>query len=391
MKIGIITFQMAWNCGAVLQCYALQEFLRGKGFEVVIINYCPKYKAERYKKYPNPLFSFFYTYKNQTHLKFIDRIIKSIKASGRTILNYSSKSGRLKLKRDFESFCNTNLILTRKYISLDELKKDAPECDVYISGSDQLWNPKLTNWKLDGAYFLDFGKKSTRRITYAVSACELDIFQYKQKLNYYGKKLDAISLREIDQKEEFEEAFGKEVSVCLDPTFLIPVEEYKKIENNKNIPDYKYILVYALDNPGKNDVLFNETRRLKQRLNLPVYVIAGPHKWPYQIVQYKPRDGISPGEFLSFIKNAETIITNSFHATVFSILYRKEFFSIGTPGRSNRIINLLNCCGLSHRMLTEGVNSEELLKETIDFESVFDALSKYREVSIHYLGDNLKW
>ena len=222
MKVGIITFQLAWNCGAVLQCYALQEYLRKLGNEVVVINYRPAYKEYRYKKYGNP---FVNAYKElQT-----SGTKSAAKKFARTVLNYRADSEHIRQWNGFKEFCEKYLNLTREYTNIDELRADPPPCELYISGSDQLWNPKLTNGRLDEVYFLNFGNENVRRITYAISACELNLNKYGSQLKELCCGLDALSLRETEGKEKLEFLLGKEISICPDPTFLLDTDVFKRI------------------------------------------------------------------------------------------------------------------------------------------------------------------
>ncbi|MGN0470458.1 MAG: polysaccharide pyruvyl transferase family protein [Acutalibacteraceae bacterium] len=385
MKIGIITFQLAWNCGAVLQCAALQRMLESSGYEVCVINYCPKYKDYRYKKYQNPFLVALGAYKSNKQLSLIKRSIKAIKSAGRAILNYNPKSGRIKQKKDFAQFCENFLNLTREYKSLEELKADPPKCDVYISGSDQLWNPNLTNEKLDGAYFLDFGDDTIIKASYAVSACELDVQKNKESLEDLLENLDYISLREDEKKSELETLVSKNISICIDPTLLLDAEQYADMESDKVNIEEPYLLVYALDNPGSDEPLFKTVKNLSEQRNLKIKVISGPHKWPYAIDGYQPRDGISPQEFLSYIKNADVVVTNSFHATAFSIIYRKEFYVLTTQGRGARLVELLNKIGLEKQLLC-GDNAENVKCCGIDYSNALKKLEEYCTYSKKYLN-----
>ena len=384
MKIGIITFQLAWNCGAVLQCAALKRKLESWGNEVEVINYLPDYKRYRYVKYQNPFKVAYKNFSQNKKQKKLTRLKKALKASVRVVLNYSSKSGRLKQKNDFAEFNEHFLNLTREYHNLKELQKDPPACDVYISGSDQLWNPNLTNGTPDGAYFLDFGDKQIVKASYAVSVCELDVNKWRSELKALLCNFDYISLRETEMKSDLEDICQKEISVCIDPTFLLDADAYLEFEKTVECPD-KYLLVYALDNPGSNDLLFKTVKKLSEKRGLEIMVISGPHKWPYSVRKYSPQDGISPGEFLTYIKNADVVVTNSFHATAFSVIYQKDFYTITTPGRGSRVTELLTNLQLQDRLLTDSDNMLDGTYKTLDYSIVKEKLLKHRLSSEVYL------
>lgn len=376
VKIGIITFQLAWNCGAVLQCYALQEYLQSLGHEAIVINYCPQYKEYRYKKYGNP---------------FVNAI-KELQTGGpkratkkfvRTILNYREGSEYLRQWNGFKVFCEKYLNLTRKYDSIEALRIDPPDCDLYISGSDQLWNPKLTNGQLDEVYFLDFGNENVRRITYAISVCELNMDQYGCRLKELCHRLDAVSLREVEGKEKLEILIKREVSICPDPTFLVNTDVFKRIIADKQKPNKDYIVVYALeDSSGDSSQLFSQVGKLKERYQKEVLVITGPRNWPFSVTQIR---GICPEEFLYYINNAFCVVNNSFHATVFSILFKKQFVTMGFRNRSARMLELLNNVGLQNRYYDNTKDIIEIMEEKIEYYKIERKIEVLRDQGTSYL------
>lgn len=376
MKIGIITFQLAWNCGAVLQCYALQEYLRTLGHEVVVINYRPKYKEYRYRKYGNPFVNASKELQNAGPKR-------AIKCFARTILNYRAGSEHLHQWNGFKEFCEKYLNLTRKYDSIDALRTDPPACDLYISGSDQLWNPKLTNGQLDEAYFLNFGNENVRRITYAISTCELNLEQYGRQMKALCGKIDALSLRESEGKDKLQTLLGKHISICPDPTFLVNTDVFRRLFADKQKPERDYIVVYALeDGSGDSSHLFSQVRKLKERYGKEILVISGPRKWPYQVTQIR---GICPEEFLYYIHNAFCIVNNSFHATVFSILFQKQFVTMGFQNRSVRMMRLLENTGLQNRFCGDKGDVCMIMEEKIEYKDVINRIKGLRQTGISYI------
>lgn len=210
-----------------VQCYALQQYLENIGNEVVVINYRPKYKKYRYEKYGNPFINAYKEFQ-------INGMKQAAKKFARTILNYRTGSEHLRQWNGFEDFSEKYLNLTHEYASIDELRKNPPACDLYISGSDQLWNPKLTNGQLDEAYFLNFGDKDVRRITYAISACELDLDRYRVQLVQLCSELEAISLREPEGKESLERLLEKKLAYARTLRFwLIPMYSKKSLQTER--------------------------------------------------------------------------------------------------------------------------------------------------------------
>lgn len=380
MKIGIITFQLAWNCGAVLQCYAMQEYLKSRGHDVVVINYRPDYKKYRYVKYCNP----FLTAKKEIEgtKGFKGAAKKYINKFGRTILNFRSDSEHIRQYYGFQSFCQERLNLTQVYTSIEELNQCPPECDVYISGSDQLWNPKLTNNELDSAYFLQFGAKSINRITYAISACEFDPEKNGETLRTLSNQLDHISLREHEGMETIEKLTGKKIEICPDPTFLPDRNVFDILEPKYVVGKQDYILVYLLTDTTNDTSAFDIVKKIKEKTNKEVLVISGPRHWPYEVTQIQ---GVLPEEFVFYIKNASFVVCNSFHATVFSILYKKQFITLSFKNRNSRMLELLHNLDLTSRMLKDVNDLDELLEDTIDYTAVEKKAQAQHEIGAEYL------
>ena len=153
MKIGIITFHFAHNHGAVLQCCALKKYLESQGHEVKVIDYRPKYHTVRYDAVKNP-----FRYAADVCKKKKPSSLKKIKVFCRSVaraIKLNIKGTDKKNDELFAAFTKKHLNLTECYTSLKSLKKNPPELDAYISGSDQLWNPDLLDQEFDRAYFLE--------------------------------------------------------------------------------------------------------------------------------------------------------------------------------------------------------------------------------------------
>ena len=388
MKIGIITFHATWNCGAVLQCVALKTKLESMGHQVCVINYRPVYNVEKYRKYPNPLKEAWNAVRNEKENKVAKKIFVGVKKFVKTIWEYNPKGWRIRKEKEFCKFREKNFDETIIYNSIEELKNNPPLCDVYISGSDQVWNPTLTNGNIDEAYFCDFGPDSVKRIGYAVSACQLDIEKEKNKLGRLVKRFDRISLREVEKRDELEKIYGKNINICIDPTLLLTKEDYKYLESVCKDTDEPYICVYAFDYKESRTQLFETVKRVKEQSGLhTIKVISGPRKWPFRVEQYRPRNGVTPGEFLWYIKNAEIVITNSFHATTFSIIYGKKFYSLIVQGRGSRVVELLENIGLKNRLIQDESDIVNLKDTAINYNIVENRLDKFRNYATNYIRE----
>lgn len=361
MKISIITFHNTSNFGASLQCVALSHYLVKLGHEVEVVNYLPAFVRDK---------------------KSIFKEIKKVKTSKNRIraivkgLAYLIYTPQL-IRRDkkFESFISNNLRLSRPYFNSDEVMEKPPTADLYICGSDQIWNPELTGGKLDKAFFLQFTKK--RKASYGASIGEFNIEKQADNLKVLTKDFTSISVREKSVEKRLSEAIGRKVEVVLDCTLLLDKEDYRSFENDTNIIKQPYLLIYNIQN-SKEAVL--AAKNISRERDLAVIDIS-PNPFA-KIDSVKKLVDIGPGEFLSLFKNAEYIITNSFHGTIFSILYEKEFFAFPHSLRAGRIVDLLNVLGLSSRLVKA---SSDITSDTILYSAVKEKLAEQRKHSYDYL------
>lgn len=341
MKIDIITFHFVPNQGAVLQCFASKKFLERQGHEVKIIDYRPDYHTVRYDKVKNPFKYAAWYWRKHAKKRLLIRVRIYVQSVVRAIIMNIKQPDAGKLD-EFEKFVHKNLSLTERYTSLNQLKENPPIADAYISGSDQLWNPELLNQEYDNAYFLDFGKEDTARVSYAVSMGKIQDSMSLKKLKGCCENLTAISLREYDK--EAINAIGHDVHICIDPTLLLNAEDYEAAESKvkENAP---YIFVYGFENTaGIHDAL--EVAKGKYACK----VINGcPHRIKLGDSAQKLRD-YGPDRFLTLVKNAECVVTNSFHGTAFSIIYHKDFITVTHSTRGGRMTSLLYHLGLTSRL-----------------------------------------
>lgn len=357
-KIGIITFHNAHNYGAILQTYALQKVLKAETF---IIDYRNNQVDNQYK--------------------VIRPLTRNIKKTIRQLLSdlYHVKARYLK-NRNFKRFIKVNLKLSRKYKSIESLKKNPPKADIYITGSDQVWNTSIVG-ELSDAYTLNFGSSQTKKISYAASIGhkEIDkqyIEEYKTKIS----KLNAISVREEDAKVALNKIIDNNIDVVLDPTLLIKKEEWIKEIENYSIKQEKYILTYVVEDNEEQTKIVDYLSDITG-YRIIEFSLRNHHK---NIIGNAYVEG--PLEFINLIKNAEYIVTTSFHATAFSILFEKKFFVVPHIETGSRVTNLLEKLGIENRKF---YNLEEFKK--IDFEKEINymdinkRLEKLREESFTFL------
>ncbi|MCR5226389.1 MAG: polysaccharide pyruvyl transferase family protein [Eubacterium sp.] len=372
MKVGIITFHFVSNQGGVLQAYASQTFLEKNGHEAYIIDYRPGYHNVRYAVMKNPFtYSKHYWMKFQNQ-SFLKRMLLTIRSFARCIYMNLKKTDA-GVASEYDNFINKNLHLTRGYKSLRQLESNPPRFDAYVTGSDQLWNPELLDYKFDPAYFLLFGDKNIPKVAYAVSTGKNLSADEESQLKQLASELSAVSMREF--YESTVGAIGKYTHICIDPTLLLDATDYSSVESERE--EETYIFVYG----------FETTDDIIQAVDLAVkkygcrVVNGSPHRVKLNLETTNLRD-FGPDRFLTLIKNAQCVVTNSFHGTAFSIIYKKDFVTVAHSTRGRRMIELLGKVNLNQRLW----GAEEFsFDKPIDWNSVYNILKVLRKYSGEYL------
>lgn len=369
-KVGIITFHASHNYGSMLQAYALQQTVLNMGYDCEIINFRTKLQRKSYQ------------------LPLIYGTLKGrIK---RTFLYAPYLLSLNKQYRLFESFLNKKYHLSSKeYTTLEELKQNILDYDIYISGSDQIWNTSCFDF--DWAYFLPFAGH-VRRIAYAPSMGakpfrsinnEDTSKKIAELLSYY----DYISVREQQTKNKIAQLTNLNCAVTLDPTLLIKPEIWNKMAGNVPLVSGDYIFLYT---PWFNEAVYTEAERISKELNMPV-VISHLHKeWKYNrniiFKSYRCHLATGPIEFLNLCKFAVFSIGHSFHLSVFSILLRTPFYIINGM-EDSRIRDLLVLTKLEH--LGRKPQQGHDIIPSIDFNDAHNRIEKARAQSLEWLHKSL--
>ncbi len=353
MKIGILTFHRANNYGAFLQAFALKHYLEGLGHHVEIVDYWPAGHANVYK-----LLNL--DWKHQSFVKILKALISFA-------LGYSRRKKR-KDKMEYLVQKYFNLSLSPKYEKPEELSSLDYDCVVY--GSDQIW------WKstipryegFDPVYWGEYINPMIKKVTYAPSMGIIDLTQEdKLQIQKWLKNFDAISVRETELYQAIQGLTEKSISVVLDPVFLLSKEEWSKycIPINRS----KYILYYNLL-PSKEADGF--VKNLKARLNYEIVEITGSVSMKKVGRQYmQTADAF---EFISYIKNAEIVVTSSFHGVVFSIMFGKKFYAVGMGNKVGRVKSLLSTLNIEECLVAEKDYSN------IDFDKIRSKVNQSLEI-----------
>lgn len=356
--VGIFTFHYAMNYGAVLQAYALSKVCEEKGADVEIINYYSK-NHER---------------ANNIIMDKKRGFLKSLIYGLLVLPNYL----KIKVKKKkFDYFRETKLKLSPRYETPDELISSLPLKDIYITGSDQVFN--LVSDNNIRVYYLSFGKPvGVRKIAYAPSF-GTSVFDesLEKRVGKHLADFDILSCREKDGADFMKRITGRDVPTVLDPVFLLSVSEWQKLLEQpcQLLWNYnRYIFVYDLNG---RDHLINLANKLKHSEKLPIVCLTTKK---YRVKKYhvdKVIMNAGPEDFISYIKNATYVITDSFHGTAFSLIFEKRFITLNAlPKASQRIKSLLEMLNLSHRFFELGDtdNVASVINRNDDYKKDLDTL-----------------
>ena len=364
MKIGILTYHRAHNYGALLQAYALQTYLRGLGHQTEIIDYWPDYHAEVYQLIPD-----------FNVLSFKGKI----KAILLLMIGYSRTLKRSGL---YKQFMREQFSVSHKpqYATKESMK--GLEYDVVVYGSDQIWR------RVDYPLFQGFSDvfygaypiKVNRKISYAASMGIIDVKEEdKSNLKQMLSNFDAISVREQELKQLVDELTGQPVALVLDPVFLLEKEQWTQLSPHPIVTNHdKYIFFYQLAASEEAILL---TNRLAAHYGYKVIEIRGRVE-PLLFGDRYLQTG-STTDFISLIKNAEIVVSTSFHGVAFSLLFEKPFYALGMKKNSGRVQSLLDNLGIPQRLLSD-INLADF-KDKIDYDQVNEKMTTLKQQSKNYL------
>lgn len=369
--IGIMTYHAAHNYGSVLQAYATQTILQKLGYSSEIINY----RLRNQKAYYNDLYSL--RFGNKNFLRRLMKLPEHRKASLRS--------------RKFENFISERLILTEKeYTEYNDLLVLKDRYSVLMSGSDQVWNEHCTaEFQTEPpesilGYYLAFGSDAVKRIAFSSSfggMREDEILKYKE----YLAKYDFLSCREQTGANMLSELLGGEVINTLDPTLVLSRDEWE-IDGVYNV-DKDYIFVYTLKGYRGVQAMLKDVVLWARREGLKVICVA-PFS-PVHVAGIEAFADCGPLDFLSYIKNAKLVITDSFHGTAFAVNFGVPFYSIQAD-KDQRKAQLLNKLGMAHRILSSSTELSRADDYDCDFTETWRELDDCRKTTVQFLREALE-
>ena len=322
IKVGILTFHNALNYGAVLQAYALQKTIEKLGYRCEIIDYTTK------------------THRNALR-KATDEIQKL-------------PENNRERKERFEAFIQKEMRLSNdKYFTERDFQQGDLQYDVYVVGSDQIWNPEFIKSGVSSKIFFLYLDKFENRIAYAPSIG----IASKKKLQPYLKyidKFDYVCTRENETAKYLSMCLNKKIEKAEDPVFLLDRRAWKKLAHKK-YTGKPYLLLYIV---REDNFSLKIAKKIANLLKLKIIVINYIREYVGNGVYNCLNAG--PIDFLNFIRNATVVCTSSFHATAFSIIFNVPFFTFEQIANDYRILDLLKNFSLEERLLGENRKIPEL-------------------------------
>lgn len=366
-KIGILTFHNSYNCGSMLESYAIQTFINKNIGETEIIDYSSSGQKELYSVFE----------KNNSIKKIIKNIL--ILPHYRRILLNNKK---------YEEFKTENFTLSD---NVSESNISDEKYKAVIAGSDQIWNTTISDF--NEVYLLPWVKRA-KKIAYSPSfgaKNPLKFYKNKDKFIAMLKNFDALSVRENNGQEWIYDMLNIKVPVLLDPTLLLESKYYDEIEDKKFNPDYKYIFFYS---PAFNRDICRFVKKIADKYKLKVitwstksYYIKFIKKFGFILPPYE-----SPAVYLHLIKNAELILTTSYHGTIFSTIYKKRFFTIKNGnmyGDDDRVKTLLKEINMQQNLIPYNFDDNFDYLQDTNYDKYYVKLSDLKMKSIKFLKENL--
>ena len=346
-KVAILTIHFGINHGSVLQCYALSKTLCELGAEVVVLDYVPA----RYRVW------------NNVKIKYTDKSLP-----WKLAFLFASSVIRLPQKAVFRSYLKGHIALSGRFSDSGELSAGCPRADLYLVGSDQVWNSTYNGSK-DKSYFLGFAPEGATRASYAASIGKDELTEEEGSAIAKGvAPFAGVSVRESKAAEQLAE-HGIEARVDLDPVFFLDREQWCELASRK-VRKEPYVLVYVIAQ-GYDDMV-RQAREIADMLGARLYVLSvRPIRMPGVDRNFL---FANPSDFLALFRDADFVVSNSFHGTAFSIIFRKRFLTFAAKYNA-RIENILALTGLERRLVT-GRFDEAVVSEEIEYAGPADAIAR---------------
>lgn len=370
MKVAIITILDNTNYGTYLQALATGKAIQELGHEVEIIRYT--------RKSMTPEGSSRQIWKDRGVLRWLNRCVLKRKGRKRTF----------ELRNKDLDFLSSYLPMTREYIGFEQLMDDPPKADVYLTGSDQVWN-SYYNHGIDRSFYLDFAPMNAPRISYAASIgmSEFSTNEVDEVVRLL-RKYKSITVRETAAKELLAK-LGIVSEVVLDPTLLLDKTAWDNMASRYPFTESEpYLLTYSVEYGKENSIIKHYAKQIAEKEGLKIYHIT------YGCV---PKDNYydkvfsyaTPDQFLNLILHASFVVVSSFHGTAFSVNFNKPFITVSPKRFNSRIESFLKITGLQSRIVTDCNCNVESLGD-IDYSVINEILNEERRKSKSILSEMFK-
>ena len=383
MKVALAINYDYHDYGGMLQAFATQRFLEKQGIDSDAINFDNVKGNISRRKWK-------YFLSNMMDISIVKEKSRLIEKKIRQKTNARLKAQMAKRDNAFDKFCTSHFKVSRPFASWDDMAKASQkEYDAVIVGSDQLWLP--SNVMAD-YYTLNWVPEKVKKIAYATSFGIGNIPQkYKEMYRQYLTRIDYLSARETSGQEIISELTDRSVPLVNDPALLLDANGWDEVIKDKPIINDKYIFCYFMgDNPEQREFVKRLAKekglKIVALLHLDQFIETDEH-----YADYNPWN-ISPDDFVNLVKYAEYVCTDSFHGTVFSIIYSRNFFTFkrfnkkASLSTNTRITSLLTRIGLMDRLVE---NVEERPDNINDWRKIQECVSDFRNASGSWLIESI--
>ena len=383
MKVALAINYDYHDYGGMLQAFATQRFLEKQGIDSDAINF-DNVKGDISRR------KWKYFLSNMMDISIVKEKSRLIEKKIRQKTNARLKAQMAERDNAFDKFCTSHFKVSRPFASWEDMAKASQkEYDAVIVGSDQLWLP--SNVMAD-YYTLNWVPGNVKKIAYATSFGIGNIPQkYKEMYRQYLTRIDYLSARETSGQEIISELTDKSVPLVNDPALLLDAKGWDEVIKDKPIINDKYIFCYFMgDNPEQREFVKRLAKekglKIVALLHLDQFIETDEH-----YADYTPWD-ISPADFVNLVKYAEYVCTDSFHGTVFSIIYSRNFFTFkrfnkkASLSTNTRITSLLTRVGLMDRLV---VNLDKRPDNINDWRKIQECVSDFRNASGSWLIESI--
>lgn len=367
MKVSVITILDNTNYGTYLQALATGMAIQSCGHDVEIVHYTRWCQTQKGRSRT--------ILKERGLLRWINRCV----------LKSSKKTFELRDK-DYE-FLKTYLSVTGEYIGFEMLKANPPKADIYLTGSDQVWN-SVYNRGIDRSFYLDYAPIGKRRVAYAASI-GMKAFPDEEKNETIAllRKYNAITVRESSAIKLLAE-LGVDSKMVLDPTLLLDKTQWKDVAKCYPFEAKEpYLLTYSVEYGKENKYIKHYAQKIAKKNRLRIYHVTYSEKARGDYYD-KVFTLATPDQFLNLMLHASYIVVSSFHGTAFSVNFNKPFITVSPKRFNSRVMSLLELTGLESRLVFDDSADVETLGD-IDYTLVNEKMQRERESSMRILSEML--